>query len=116
MAGSFGSNGWQIVESDSYDESVLECGGYPAVEDAIAWVDFFLNRNPLAIPRLDSDSDIRIIKTKLRIKGGEAIPAYRLFLTVDETSRTVTKLHVSISQPEDMAFGGPWEEYDDPTF
>lgn len=116
MGGNFGSSGWNIVEEDSYDESVMACGGYPAVENATAWLDFFLNRNPLAIQRLHDGSDIRIIKTKLRIKGSDAIPAYRLLFTVDEIRRTVRKLHVSICDPDEMAFGDPWNEYDDPTF
>lgn len=115
-AGSFGSSGWNIVESDSYDESVLQCGGYPAIEDAIAWVDFFLNRNPIAFPPLTPQSDIRVVKTKLRIKGTQVIPAYRLLITTDVFTRTVTKLHVAPSQPEDMAFGDPWDEFDDPGF
>ena len=116
MGGGFGSSGWEIVESDSYDESVLCCGGYPLIEDAIAWIDFFLNRNPLAIPCIQPGSDIRIVKTKLRIKGADPILAYRLLLSVDEESRTVTKLHVSPCQPDEMIFGDPWKEYDDPTF
>lgn len=116
MAGGFGSSGWNIVEHDSYDESVFECGGYPLVEDATAWVDFFLNRNPLKFPQLHQTSDIRIIKTKLRIKGSKAIPSYRILFVADEATRIVTKLHVSVCQPDEMAYGDPWTEYDDPTF
>jgi hypothetical protein len=113
-AGDFGSNGWNIDEEDSYVESVVECGGYAEVDDAIAWVDFFLNRNPLHFKKLRPNSDIRILKTKLRIKGTRVYPAYRLLFSVNESTRTVTKLHIAPSEPDDMIFGDPWDEYDDP--
>lgn len=115
MDGGYGSSGWNIEEHDSYDESVLQCGGYAEVDDAIAWLDVFLNRNPLAAPQITEQSDIRIFKTKLRIKGIKAIPAYRLLFTVDLGRRTVIKLHVAMSDPGDMAYGDPWDEYDDPS-
>jgi hypothetical protein len=115
MAGGSRSSGWQIEEHDSYDEAVLRCGGHNEVDDAIGWLDLFLSRNPLAAPLLRDGSQIRILKTKLRIKGQHAIPAYRLLFTVDQERRKVTKLHVALSEPEDMALGDPWDEYNDPT-
>lgn len=115
-AGAFGSSGWNIAESDSYDESVLQCGGHKEVDDAVGWVNFFLNRNPLGFEPLRTHSDIWILKTKLRIKGSKVHPAYRLLFTVDPDTKTVTKLHIAPSDPADMAFGDPWDEYDNPGF
>ena len=113
-SGGFGSSGWQILEHDSYDESVLHCGGHFEIEDAIGWLDLFLNRNPLGFAELTPGSDIRVAKTKLRISGGRVFPACRLLFTADAETRTVTKLHVAFSQPEDMLYGDPWSDNEPP--
>jgi hypothetical protein len=118
--GGFGSSsrGWDIREHDSYDESVLQAGGHVEIDEALAWLDMFLNRNPLAFPPLQPGSEIRVAKTKMRIKakGTKVFPAYRLLFTVDEAERTVTKLHVRPCQPEEMPYGDPWEDDDLPPF
>jgi hypothetical protein len=111
-SGGFGSSGWQIEEHDSFDESVLQCGGHREVDEGLAWVDEALNKNPLGFKKLHDDSDIYFIKTKLRIKGNRAFPAYRLLFSINAATRTVTKLHVSICQPEDMPYGDPWDDND----
>jgi hypothetical protein len=84
------------------------------MDEALDWLDFFLNKNPLAFPPLAINSQIRVAKTRLRIKdkGAKVFPSYKLLFTVDAETRTVTKLHVSVCQPEDMRFGDPWQ--DDP--
>jgi len=100
--GGFGSSGWNIEEADSFEESVIQCGGHRDIDEGLAWVDEALNKNPLGFKRLREKSDIFFVKTKLRIKGGTVFPAYRLLFSVDEAKRKVTKLHVSICQPEEM--------------
>ena len=114
MVGGFGSSGWDIEEHDSYDESVLQCGGHVEIDDALAWLDLFLNRNPLAFPSLTPASNIRVAKTKMRIKGTRVFPSYRLLFTADVSTRKVTKLHVSVCQPEEMAYGDPWGNEEPP--
>jgi hypothetical protein len=52
MAGGYASSGWNIEEHDTFDESVLQCGGYLWMDEALDWLDFFLNKNPLAFRRL----------------------------------------------------------------
>lgn len=79
------------------------------------WLDAFLFRNPLAFPKLTPRSQIRIAKTKMRIKGAKVFPSYKLLFTADEATRTVIKLHVSICNPEEMAHGDPWDD-DEPPF
>lgn len=116
MGGGFGSSGWDIEEHDSFEESLLQCGGHLWIDEALAWLDFFLNRNPLAFPQLTPESDIRVAKTKLRIKnkGAKVFPSYRLLFTANAATKTVIKLHVSICQPEDMHYGDPWEDEEAP--
>jgi hypothetical protein len=113
--GGFGSSGWQIVEADSFDESVLQAGGHREVDEGLAWVEEALNKNPRGFNRLHSASDIYFVKTKLRIKGARVFPAYRLLFSIDVGTKTVTKLHVKACQPEEMPFADdPWDEHEPP--
>lgn len=116
MSGGFGSSGWDIEEADSFEESVLQCGGHLWMDEALTWLDLFLNKNPLAFPKLTPVSDIRVAKTKLRIKakGAKVFPSYRLLFTANVETKTVTKLHVSICQPDDMLYGDPYGEEESP--
>ena len=108
--GDSGSNGWQIMEHDSFDESVLQCGGHKEIDEGLAWVDEALNKNPLGFMLLHQHSNIRFVKTRLRIKGSKVFPAYRLLFTADPETKTVTKLHVSLCDPDDMPFTrDPWD-------
>ncbi|MEA3029119.1 MAG: hypothetical protein QOG13_444 [Sphingomonadales bacterium] len=110
--------GWDIQEHDSYDESVLQCGGHVEIDEALMWLDLFLNRNPLAFPLIHPASEIRIAKTKMRIKdkGAKVFPAYRLLFTTNEVTKVVTKLHVRACQPEEMPFSDPWDDDEEPPF
>jgi len=54
------------------------------------------------------------VKTKLRIKGSKAFPAYRLLFSVNQQEKTVMKLHVSVCQPEDMPYSNPWDDGEPP--
>jgi hypothetical protein len=114
--GGSGYRGWQIVEDDSFDESVLQCSTHIEVDEALAFVDLALSVNPLGFKRLHPDSEIYFVKTRLRIKGTRALPAFRLLFSVNEDTRTVTKLHVSICQPDDMPYGNPWDDEGNPAF
>ncbi|MEA3047049.1 MAG: hypothetical protein QOJ53_1381 [Sphingomonadales bacterium] len=82
------------------------------------WLDLFLNRNPLAFPLIHPASEIRIAKTKMRIKdkGAKVFPAYRLLFTTNEVTKVVTKLHVRACQPEEMPFSDPWDDDEEPPF
>jgi mRNA-degrading endonuclease RelE of RelBE toxin-antitoxin system len=115
-SGGSGYKGWQIVEHDSFDESVLQCGTHKEIDEALAFVDEALNINPLGFKKLCKGSEIYFVKTKLRFRGTRCFPAYRLLFSVDEKTRTVTKLHVSMSQPEDMKYGNPWDDDGNPYF
>ena len=115
--GGFGSSGWQIQEHEqSYDDSVIQCGGHVEIDEGLLWLDAFLFRNPLAFPLLTPSSQIRVAKTKMRIKGAKVFPSYKLLFTVNEATKTVTKLHVSICHPEEMSYGDPWDDDEDPPF
>lgn len=116
MVGVSRSNGWQIVEDDSYTDAVLSCGGFEFVDFALAPIDEALNRNPLGFQQLPNGSDIRFAKTKLRLADGDVIPAMTLFFHANKSTKTVTKLHVKYSSPESMAMAGnPWND-DEPPF
>ena len=113
--GGFGSSGWQIVEADSFDESVLQAGGHPEVDEGLAWVDEALNKRPLGFNRLHPNSNIYFVKTKLRIKGAKVFPSYRLLFSVDAATKTVTKLHVKACEPDEMPFADdPWNDGESP--
>lgn len=110
MDGASESSGWEIREEDSYGDSVLMCGGYELVDEALRAVDEALLRNPLGFATLQEGSDIRFAKTKLQIGHGDVIPAMTLFFAINELTRTVRKLHVKLSSPDSMAFSSdPWE-------
>src|SRR4051812_6356550 len=114
-SGGFGSSGWQIVEHDSFEESVLRAGGHVEVDEGLAWVEEALNKNPRGFNRLHKDSDIFFVKTKLRIKGSKAFPAYRLLFSLDAATKTVIKLHVAALDPEDMPYADdPWDNGESP--
>ncbi len=112
--GGFGPSGWQVVEHDSFDESVLQSGGHAEVDEGLAWVEHALNINPRVFKRLHEDSEIYFVKTKLRIKGSKVFPAYRLLFSIDVETKTVMKLHVKVCQPEEMPYGNPWDDEEPP--
>lgn len=114
--GGCASSGFQIVNEDSYEDAVLNCGGHQFVDEALCMVDEALNKYPLGFQALSNSSDVRFAKTKLRISKGTLIPAMTVFFTVDAERRIVRKLHVKWSSPEEMAFAdNPWDS-DEPPF
>lgn|SRR5579871_4827207 len=105
--------GWQIVEEQSWDVAVANCGTHQFFDDALAPIDYALHRNPLGLPVVPGFPNLRIAKTKLRFIGGEIIPSYRIWVRLDEQNRVVYKLWVEIAPPEDM---GLWDEDDEIPF
>lgn len=104
--------GWQILEEESFARAVAQCGTHYFFDEALAPIDYALNRNPLGFPEVPGFPNIRLAKTKLRLlKTTEIIPSYRLWFRVDEATRIVHKLYVEIAPPEDMGFGESlWDE------
>lgn len=115
MAGTFGSNGYDICNAESYEDAVLQCGGHEFVDDALSMVDEALNRDPHGFQKLHNASDFWVAKTKLRIKAGNVYPAMTMFFTIDDDKKLITKLWVKYSSPESMAYGSSWDD-DDPIF
>lgn len=82
-------------------------------DEALAAITYSLHRNPLGFPTMPNVRGIYLAKTKLKIIGREIIPSYRLWFRVSEADKTVFKLWVEMSPPDDMAF---WDEEDDAQF
>lgn len=104
-------DGWKVTEDDSFAISVIGCGGFEAVDDALQILEYALHRNPLGFPAVPGYPNIRIAKTAIRILNGSITPALRLRIWTDQQTRTVYKLHVEISHPDDMKL---WDEDDSP--
>lgn len=109
--------GWQVIEQESYERAVAQCGSHEFFDDALAPIEFALHRNPTGFPSVPGFQGIHLAKTKLRISGLDVIPSYRLWFRVDEEGRRVFKLWVEIAPPEDMGLGESfWDEEDDIPF
>lgn len=112
-----GALGWQIVEADSYERAVAQCGSHQFFDQALAPIDYALNQNPTGFRLVPGSSFLYLAKTKLRLNGLEVIPSFRLWFRINEESRTVTKLWVEIAPPEDMGIGESlWDSEDDIPF
>ncbi|WP_133117292.1 hypothetical protein [Mesorhizobium sanjuanii] len=95
-------DGWNVTEDPSFEPSVIGCGGYAIVDEVLTAIDYALHRNPLGFPSVPGMPNIRLAKTSLRIRDGFIIPALTLRFWTDAHSRTVFKLYVEISKPEEM--------------
>lgn len=96
--------GWSVTEDSSFEISVIGCGGYEVVDEALTLIDYALHRNPLGFPEIPGFPNIRVAKTSIQIREGFIIPALSLRFWIDEQARCVYKLHVEIAHPEDMKF------------
>lgn len=94
--------GWNVTEDPDFEISVIGCGGYQIVDEALAPIELALRRNPLGFPVIPGYPNIRIAKTSIIIRGGFIIPALKLRIWVDEVKHEVAKLHVEIAPPDDM--------------
>lgn len=103
------SKGWEIFESEEYALSVSQCGSHQFFDEALGPIMHGLNRNPLGFEQVSPG--IYIAKTKLKISGGEIIPAYNLWFRADEAINIVCLLWVEIAPPETM---GLWDDDDIP--
>ncbi len=100
-------DGWNVTEDSSYDSSVIGCGGHRIVDEALSAIVYALHRNPLGFPEVPGFPGIRMAKTSLYFRDGQMIPALELRFFTDEPTKTVTKLHVGISQPDEMRY---WDD------
>ena len=73
-----GGSGWQVIEEDSYQRAVAQCGSYEFFDDALAPIEYALHRNPQGFPEVPGFPAIHLAKTKLRLSGLEVIPSYRV--------------------------------------
>lgn len=96
--------GWQIVEAESYERSVAQCGGYERVDEIIAPIDYALSRAPLGFEKIPGYEDLYLAKTKLRVTERRIFPSHRLWFRAVPISRQVEKLWIDIAPPEDMAY------------
>ncbi len=111
------SSGWEVLEEESYELSVAQCGTHQFFDEALSPITFSLNRNPTGWPKVQGFSDIYLAKTKLRLRGLEIIPSYRLWFRAVEATRRVHKLWVELAPPEDMGLGKSlWDDEDDIPF
>ena len=109
------SDGCQVLEEESYQRAVAQCGSYEYLDDTLAPVDFALHRNPLGFAEVPSFPGIHLAKTKLRFAGLEIVPSFRMWLRVDVAARRVHKVCVEIAPPDDMGFArDPWDENEIP--
>ena len=97
-------HGWQIIEEDSYRISATSCGTPQQIDEALASITYALHRNPTGFSKIPGHRSLYIAKTKLRLTLSEIIPSYRRWFAADEASRTVRKLWIEMTPPEDMAF------------
>lgn len=104
---------WQILEEASYALSAENSGGMEEVDAALSNVTYALHRNPLGFHKLPGTKSVYIAKTKLRITGLKAIPAYRLFFRVDVGESVVSKLWVEMCPPSEMLFGDSFNDQND---
>jgi hypothetical protein len=100
-------SGWTVIEEQSYEIAVAQCGTYQFFDEALAPLDYALHRNPLGFEAVQGYPDIYLARTKLRLLGPEIIPSYRLWFRVFPQKREVHKLWVEIAPPEDM---GLWDD------
>jgi hypothetical protein len=105
--------GWNIIEEPSFKRAVILLGGAEVCDEALAVLTYALHRNPIGFPPMPNVRGVYLAKTKIKIIGRTIIPSYRLWFRVSENDKTVFKLWVEISPPEDMGF---WEEEDDSSF
>jgi hypothetical protein len=111
------NNGWEILEENSYDRAVAQCANHQFFDEALAPIIYALHRNPLGFKNVSGFANIRLAKTKLRLKGPEIIPSYLLWFRTDIAERRVYKLWVELASPEDMGIGKSlWDEEDDISF
>ena len=83
----------------------------PHFDLALAPLDYALSRNPMGFPQVPGYPNIHLARTKLRITPGEIIPGYSLWVRVEEKTRSVHKLHVEISAPDDLEL---WDDDESP--
>ena len=105
--------GWNVTEDPNFSDSVDRCGGAKVIDEALFFIDHGLHINPLGYPAVPGFPNIRIVKTKLQFRGGLIFPAMRMRVWTDEPRKTVTKLHIEISDPEEMEF---WDDDDEIPF
>lgn len=104
---------WQVIEEPSYAHSVAQIGEMEDIDNALSLVIYALHRNPTGFHRLPNTRSIYVAKTKLRIVGLVAIPAYRLFVRVDHERRIVFKLWVEHCPPTEMSYGDSFNDDED---
>jgi len=98
------SDGWEVVEEETYALSVQHCGGAEYVDSVTEQVDYHLSRNPKGFLKIRGYQNLYLAKTKLRIRGSEVIPSFRIWVRLDLQRRRVHKLYIEVAPPDEMGF------------
>lgn len=102
-------DGWEIIEADSFERGIAQCGGHAVVEERIAVVKHGLSRDPFGYLETQL-AGIWLAKTKVRWEGSEIVPAYAVRYRISPESRTVTLLHIEWAAPEDDLWDDGWDD------
>lgn len=105
------SEGWHIVDEDSFERAVAQCGSYEYFDSILAALEYALHRNPEGFPKVDEAKNIYLARTKIQFSGAMVIPAFHLWFRLDLENKTVHKLWLELSAPDDMDI---WSDDDSP--
>lgn len=100
-------NGWQVVESDSFERGALQCGGLEAIEEIIAPIKLALTINPFVFPET-STKGTRIAKTKLHFKGSDIVLAHTVWFRAESDTSTVELLWIEVTDPTFLDDNSIW--------
>ena len=104
-------SGWQVVDEESYERAVAQCGSFPYLDEILAPVDYALHRNPTGFPVVPGYANLYLAKTKLRFIRSEVIPSFKLWFRANNDNRMVHKLYIEITPPEEIPYGESfWDE------
>lgn len=104
---------WSVVDEPSFLHSAKLLGDPKDIDDALLMVDYALWRNPLGLHLIPGFKHVRIAKTKVRIVGMRFVPAYRVWVRVEEETHCVSKLWVELCPVASMPYGETFND-DDP--